>query len=273
MSAGAISGASNSVAAATGTGFGDLTSAEFVKIMMSELTNQDPFEPQDSGAMLEQLSSLRNIESQMNLQNQLGSLVSQNQLGASAGMIGKVVSGLGADGRMVEGEVTQVKVVKGKPVLQLDTGRTIDFGNVTTMTNKSRDDINGSDVDLSKLDPFEGDFNGDHSVDYLDRQYISAGKNLPEVPVGGDEPSADQILAYKEADLAVVEANYGKYHEEAISMDMNQDGKVDVLDRNRLVAYLTQGQESGLGDLNKDKQLNTSDLNLWEQRYDQLIGQ
>ena len=70
MSAGAINGASSVGAAAGESGFAALRSEDFIKVMLSELTNQDPFEPQDSAALLEQMSSLRNIESQLSLQNQ-----------------------------------------------------------------------------------------------------------------------------------------------------------------------------------------------------------
>lgn len=90
MSVAAIGGASAS-SSVGGTAFADLSSGEFVKIMLEELANQDPFEPQDSAALLEQLSSLRNIESQISLEEKLESLVLQNSLSASAGMIGKDV--------------------------------------------------------------------------------------------------------------------------------------------------------------------------------------
>ena len=40
-----------------------LDSSEFVQILIEKLQNQDPLAPSDSSAILEQLSSLRNIES------------------------------------------------------------------------------------------------------------------------------------------------------------------------------------------------------------------
>ena len=47
------------------SGFGALDSEEFLNIMFTELQNQDPFEPNDSSALLEQLNSIRSIESDM----------------------------------------------------------------------------------------------------------------------------------------------------------------------------------------------------------------
>ena len=49
------------------SGFSAMDSEEFVKIIFTELQNQDPFQPNDSSALLEQLNSIRSIESDMAL--------------------------------------------------------------------------------------------------------------------------------------------------------------------------------------------------------------
>jgi len=41
--------------------FNELSSDDFLQIIFAELTNQDPLEPQDTGALLEQLNSIRQI--------------------------------------------------------------------------------------------------------------------------------------------------------------------------------------------------------------------
>ena len=61
----ALTGGSN---AAAGTSrFTELTSEEFIKIIFTELQNQDPFKPNDSGALLEQLNSIRSSESDIEI--------------------------------------------------------------------------------------------------------------------------------------------------------------------------------------------------------------
>lgn len=138
MSTGAIGGASSGSSTGTiGTGFAELDSAKFMKILLSELSNQDPFKPQDSGAMLEQLSSLRNIESQMSLQKQLESLVLQNGLTSAAAMIGKEVEGLDAENDTVAGVVASVRVEKGKAVLELSSGKQLPIERVTAIKEVS----------------------------------------------------------------------------------------------------------------------------------------
>ncbi len=135
MSAGAISGAGIAARGVGGSSFAELSSQEFVEVLLSELTNQDPFNPQDSQALLEQLSSLRNIESQLALQQQLEELVLQNQLTAAGGLIGKLVVGLDTTNNTTEGLVTSVRVENGKATLELDTGKLLPIDRLTRIAD------------------------------------------------------------------------------------------------------------------------------------------
>ncbi len=117
--------------------FAELSSEEFIKVLFTELQNQDPLKPQDSSKMLEQLSSLRNIESQMSLQEQLKDLVKQNQVAAAGGMIGKVVQGLDGGNNQIIGLVTAVRVTDEGVMLQLDNGHQLDMSRVSAITELS----------------------------------------------------------------------------------------------------------------------------------------
>ncbi len=145
MSAGAISGASFGVNAKEGAssgGFGALSSGEFIKVLLTELSNQDPFEPQDSAALLEQLSSLRNIESQLNLQDKLEDLVLQNQVTAAGGLIGKQVSGLDVSNLPVQGTVQSVRVQDGNAILELENRQSIAMDRVTNILGSGAEEQN-----------------------------------------------------------------------------------------------------------------------------------
>ena len=135
MSAGSIGGAGLVANRVGGNSFAELTSQEFVEVLFSELTNQDPFNPQDSQALLEQLSSLRNIESQLSLQKQLETLVLQNQLSSAGGLIGKEVAGLDANNDAVRGVVTSVRVQDGKAQLELDSGKLLSIDRLTEIAD------------------------------------------------------------------------------------------------------------------------------------------
>ncbi|MEX2672953.1 MAG: flagellar hook capping FlgD N-terminal domain-containing protein [Phycisphaeraceae bacterium] len=132
-------GANQASAAAAGgerNKFAELSSEEFMKILVTELTTQDPMEPNDSAQILEQLSSLRNIESQMDLQDQLQNLVLQNQVSQASGLIGNMVRGLNEQNDRVEGVVTSVRVSEGNAMLELDTGQRLPMSRVEMISQK-----------------------------------------------------------------------------------------------------------------------------------------
>jgi len=121
----------SAAAADAGNPYAELTSTDFVKIMVEEMSNQDPFEPNDSAAILEQLSSLRSIESDLSLQDQLENLVLQNSIGQAGALIGREVQGLTQSNDTVSGVVTSVRVVDGKTEVQLDRGTSLPLERVT----------------------------------------------------------------------------------------------------------------------------------------------
>ncbi|MCC5828261.1 MAG: hypothetical protein JJU36_02325 [Phycisphaeraceae bacterium] len=138
--------ANHSAPPTKGSAFGELSSDKFIKVLISELTNQDPFKPQDSSAMLEQLSSLRNIESQMALQDQIGKLVQQNQVASSGAMIGRSIEGIDMTGQTVRGAVRGVHIHDGKVQLELEGGAVVPMDKVTRL-GSSESDLVGKGIE------------------------------------------------------------------------------------------------------------------------------
>lgn len=147
--------ASSSVStAATASGaspYAELDSSEFIQIMLSELSNQDPFQPNDSAAILEQLSSLRSIESDLTLQDKLESFVLQNAIGQAGVMIGKVVEGLNTTGDTVTGTVESVRIVDGEAVLELEEGSSMNLDQVQAVYEPEQEAQDSSTTDLAAL--------------------------------------------------------------------------------------------------------------------------
>ncbi len=133
----------------TGNAYAELSSGEFLQIILSELTNQDPLAPNDTTAILEQLSSIRNIESQTTLEGKFDALVTQNAISSSANMIGKYVQGLNASNNSVSGVVTSLTIEDGKPVLRLSDGSSLAADRVTQV---QAGEANGSQL-LGGIDP------------------------------------------------------------------------------------------------------------------------
>ncbi len=124
---GSLAGSSNPNTSSV-SGFSSLSSEEFVKIIFAELTNQDPLEPNDSKALIDQLASLRSIESDIALTENLNELVEQTQFAAAAGLVGQVVGGLTLSGdRVLDLVVSVSNTAENGAVLNLFDGQQIPF--------------------------------------------------------------------------------------------------------------------------------------------------
>lgn len=125
--------------------YSGLKTEEFIKIMFTELSNQDPFKPNDSAALLEQISSIRQIQSDIELGAKLESLVSQNQFAGASSLIGKLVSGISELHDRVVGLVVSVSRTANGPVLNLDDGTRVPFANVDELVDPAIFDDEGGD--------------------------------------------------------------------------------------------------------------------------------
>ncbi|MBC03955.1 MAG: hypothetical protein CMJ34_11745 [Phycisphaerae bacterium] len=128
--------AANVVGGAAGSNrFNELSSEDFMQIIFTELQQQDPFEPNDSSALLEQLNSIRAIESDIELTKNLEDIVFQNQLATAGNMIGKTVEGLTVTNDRVVGNVFAVIREGNEVTLQLDSGWEIPASNVQVIVD------------------------------------------------------------------------------------------------------------------------------------------
>ena len=78
-------------ATASPSGFEAIGSQEFFQLIMTDLLNQDPLEPMDNEKLLQQLSSIREMELNNNLTNSLTGLLSQQRLGSATNLLGQFV--------------------------------------------------------------------------------------------------------------------------------------------------------------------------------------
>lgn len=111
-----------------------LTSDDFIQMMLTQLQNQDPLEPQDSSALLTQMSQIGQLQSSTELSSSLKSMVTQNQIASGGNLLGKYVEGQDDNGEKINGLVTAVRVIKDNVTLELDNGKELDMGNVTSIT-------------------------------------------------------------------------------------------------------------------------------------------
>ena len=103
---------------------------DFLKLMITELQNQDPLNPMDNQQLLQQLSQIREIESNLQLTDTLKSLLMGQNLASAGALIGRTIVGLDDDGKTVTGIVERVSLADGKVKLHVGDSQ-IDLANVS----------------------------------------------------------------------------------------------------------------------------------------------
>ena len=116
-----------------------LSGEDFFKLLIAQLSNQDPLEPTSNEELLSQIASIRDIELSTALVESLSSLTDQQRYGSAASLIGRYVTGLAnpddPTAARVEGVVVGVRyTAEGQPVLQLDGGGELSLDRVETVT-------------------------------------------------------------------------------------------------------------------------------------------
>jgi len=114
------------------TGFNGMTSETFMKLLITQLQNQDPTEPFDNEAMLNQISQMRTLSANLELESTLKNISLGQQLTNAAAFLGKEVTAK-VDNKDVTGVVQRVSVQDGKTQLDLGSGTIIPADTVLTV--------------------------------------------------------------------------------------------------------------------------------------------
>lgn len=116
-------------------GFSALSSGDFAKIIFTELSRQDPLQPNDTNAILQQISSIRSIQSDMDLTERLSALVGQNEFASAATLIGRRVEGLNDANVRVAGVVRSVARTSAGPVVVLPDGTRLAMSRIDSVVD------------------------------------------------------------------------------------------------------------------------------------------
>lgn len=102
----------------------------FTKLLVTELTNQDPLSPMDNAQIVQQISQIRSIEASTQLTTTLQSVLLGQNVATASSLLGRTVNGLTDDSKQVTGVVERVSVADG--VARLHIGEnTIELKNVS----------------------------------------------------------------------------------------------------------------------------------------------
>lgn len=127
-----------------------LSNEDFMKIMITELTHQDPLDPMSNQDLVNQMSTLQQMQASQQMSSSFENLMSRydevllgQAIASSSGLIGELVSGVSTAGDATIGTVLGVSVIDGSVVLELDTGEKVRFENIRHMGGQASEEFIG----------------------------------------------------------------------------------------------------------------------------------
>jgi flagellar basal-body rod modification protein FlgD len=147
----------------TRTPSNDLGKEEFLKILMTQLQNQDPTNPMEDREFISQMAQFSSLEQMMNMSNAISSLVMNQQVSPVvqySHMIGKEVSYQSFDKETGEkldvktSEVVAVSQYQGYAVLELENGEKVYADDILEVkaTNDDASEVETPEEDTSEED-------------------------------------------------------------------------------------------------------------------------
>ncbi|MET3448221.1 flagellar hook capping FlgD N-terminal domain-containing protein [Ralstonia sp. 1138] len=120
--------AASSVAGATGSQVNSLNMQDFLKVLLTQLTYQDPLKPMDNEQFMAQIAQFTALGQTQQMNNNIEALVSNQAALQSVGLIGRTVD-ITTNSGTVTGTVSALSLSGSSPLL------TVNAGSSGTLTN------------------------------------------------------------------------------------------------------------------------------------------
>ncbi len=181
---------------------------DYLKLLVTQLRNQNPLEPMDNSEMASQLSQFASLEQLEGMNSTFGKVLAATQVSQAATLVGKLISYYSAeDGSVLAGRVEHAEFENGEVRLMVD-GSAIGLAEVLAVGNapapvaaNGTDDSSDSDTQAA----VSGDYNGDGVVDIGDLAGLA--NNYGRTGAGADF-NGDGVTDVH--DLAILANNYGR---------------------------------------------------------------
>lgn len=111
---------SNGAQGAATSAFG-LSFDSLLKIILTQLTYQDPLKPMDNFQFVSQLAQFSQIQLGQTTNDKLGTLVTAQGTAQAAGLLGRIVD-IPSGSAVISGKVTAISFANGDPQLTITTG-------------------------------------------------------------------------------------------------------------------------------------------------------
>ncbi|HQE21881.1 MAG TPA: flagellar hook capping FlgD N-terminal domain-containing protein [Thermosynergistes sp.] len=111
----------------------ELDKDSFLRILVTQLTNQDPLEPLKDTEFIAQMAQFSELEQMMNISKQLDNLTMLSLL-SSGGLVGRTVSFFDEAGEEASSRVLSVRFGDGDMTLELASGEGIPLGAILSIS-------------------------------------------------------------------------------------------------------------------------------------------
>lgn len=131
---GGTGAAQASTASAGNNGLTSLSAGDFLKLLVTQLTNQDPSNPLDPTQMIAQTSTLTMVEDITQMNQALAAMQSGQQMSQAVSLLSRQVSyQLPGAAAAQTGTVSSVQMVSGTPMLTVN-GNQVPVSSVTSVS-------------------------------------------------------------------------------------------------------------------------------------------
>lgn len=111
------------------TGGKELGEDDFLKLVIAQLQNQNPLEPQKDTEFIAQMAQFDTLNQMRELNQAMTVMRGLAELSQASALVGKQVQAVAPSGQVVTGPVSSVSMVNGVPMLDVN-GQSIDLYNV-----------------------------------------------------------------------------------------------------------------------------------------------
>jgi flagellar basal-body rod modification protein FlgD len=108
---------------------------EFLQMLITQLKNQDPTNPVDDTAMLSEEAQFSTLEQMQNMNTNLVSLMSMQNVSQAVSLVGKTVTGTNTSGVTDTSLVTGITFNNGTPSLSLQDGNSMSLSDITSIAS------------------------------------------------------------------------------------------------------------------------------------------
>lgn len=128
-------GSSSTTSSTTTDAFDKLDTQAFLKLLVTEMSNQDPLQPMDSSEIVNQISQIRSIQASTQLSTTLEAVLLGQNLATASSLLGRTITGLTKDSKNVTGVVDRVSVADGVATLHIGDS-TVSLKNVSAIVSE-----------------------------------------------------------------------------------------------------------------------------------------